>query len=203
MTDAPQDPPAVEEPRPSEVPAAYREAVAELLYHSQIIEALLRVYLSDVYEASDTALHRYGLRFEIPDQYLQKKALGQLVELFSHHTTDDALVKRLRSFIEHRNRAAHTAFVCGEVHGKDPETLAKALEKNRGRIEEVSGLVDEMAKQMAMSHYAVARERELQSIIEDNWDRELQLQREIEDHKDREQELQGVIEDLREPRSRS
>lgn len=152
-----------------EVPTEYREAVAELLYNSQMIEALLRVYLMDVYSAANIALRRYGMRFDVPDKYLQKKALGPLVELFSHHTTNDDLVKRLKAFIEHRNRAAHTAYVWGMVYGADRESIANALAKNRVRIEEASALLTEVIKQSAMSKAAVNGEQELQSRLDAEW----------------------------------
>jgi hypothetical protein len=152
-----------------QVPPAYRDAVAELLYHSQMIEAVLRVYLMDVYSAANTALHRYGMRFDVPDKYLNKKALGQLVELFSHHTTNDDLVKRLRAFIEHRNRAAHTAYVWGMVHGANRESIADAIEKTMVRINEASALLSEVIKETAKSKAAVNGEQELQSRLDAEW----------------------------------
>ena len=60
-----------------EVPADYREAVAQVLYHAQTIEWLLRAYLSDLNEAADRLLRHRWVRFKTRSDHMRKsRSLG-------------------------------------------------------------------------------------------------------------------------------
>ena len=134
-----------------DVPPEFREAVAELLYHSQMIEALLRVYLSDVNEAADLVLQREGVRFKSRERDFQKP-LRQLVRLFESHSDNHDLIRRLQSFVEHRNTAAHTAYVWGFVNRERPEQVAGALKKVRTHCAEGRALVEAITVEVVKTH---------------------------------------------------
>lgn len=123
-----------------DVPPDFRDAVAELLYHSQMIETLLRVYLSDINEAADIALAAEGVRFKHRFDDLGMP-LGRLVDMFDAHSDNGELVRRLRAFTEHRNSAAHVAYVWGFVNREKPAAVAAMLEKVRAHCDEASDLV--------------------------------------------------------------
>jgi len=125
-----------------EVPLEFRDAVAELLYHSQMIEALLRVYLADINEAADILLHREGVRFKHRVDAFGKRPLGQLVDQFEAHSDNDDVVRRLRAFAQHRNAAAHTAYAWAFVNRGKPENVAVALEYVRSHCVEGRALVE-------------------------------------------------------------
>lgn len=134
-----------------EVPPEFRDAVAELLYHSQTIEALLRVYLSDINEAADTLLRSAAIRFKHRfDDF--GMPLGRLVDLFEAHSDNDEVVRRLRAFTEHRNTAAHVAFVWGFVNREKPEEVAAMVEKVRAHCVEAKALV-ELATRETLTTY--------------------------------------------------
>ena len=125
-----------------EVPPEFRDAVAELLYHSQMIEALLRVYLTDINEAADVLLHLEGVRFKAGEKVFRRRTLGQLVKMFELHSDNAELIGRLGAFAEHRNTAAHTAYVWSFVNSGQPELVAAELAKVREHCVEGRTLVE-------------------------------------------------------------
>jgi hypothetical protein len=123
-----------------EVPPDFRDAVSELLYHSQMIEGLLRAYLSDVNEAADALLRDDGIRFKARAKDFQRP-LSHLVRAFARHSDNVELLRRLKALEEHRNTAAHTAFLWAFVNRDKPELIAETLEKVRAHCAEARALV--------------------------------------------------------------
>jgi hypothetical protein len=128
---------------PYGVPPDFRDAVAELLYHSQMLESLLRVYLSDVNEIADLLLQGEGVRFKNRTDAFEVP-LGRLVDLFEAHSDNADLVKRLRSFIPERNTAAHIAYVWGFVNNDRTDKVVAELGKVRKHCGVTRGLVEAM-----------------------------------------------------------
>ena len=127
-----------------EVPAGLRDAVAELLFQSQMLEWMMRVYLSEVNRLADEAFGAKGIRFKSGVKHFEKHTLGRLVDLFAAHTDDDGLVQRLRDFTKHRNDAAHNYFVAGWIHRESPDVIAGGLATIRDHVEEAKALVHVM-----------------------------------------------------------
>jgi len=140
-----------------EVPPDFRDAVSELLYQSQMVEWLLRVYLSDINEAADTLLGGEGVRFKPRIKDFRKRTLGWLVERFAAHSDNDDLTGRLRSFVRHRNSAAHTAYAWAFVNREATESVAATLEKVRAHCIEGRALVEAVTRETMKTYQLKAK----------------------------------------------
>lgn len=143
-----------------ELPKEFRDAVADVLHHAQVIEWMLRVVLSDMNEAADLALSGKGIRFKMRVPHLENRhTLGSLVERYAMHSDNGDLVKRLRAFTGHRNKAAHVYFVAGWYHRHDAETLARGLAQVNEHVAEGKALVGLVTVE-SVRVYEVKRELE-------------------------------------------
>jgi hypothetical protein len=134
-----------------DVPPELRDVVAELLYHAQTIEWLLRVVLSDVNEAADSLVRPNGFRFKTRIDDLRPVPLGNLVKLYAAHSETNWLVQRLRDFVKVRNGMAHTAFIWGFFNRGKPADIKQAVDKTREHISEAKELVHALTIESARS----------------------------------------------------
>ena len=89
----------------------YRTSVTNALAGFQLIEEGLKDYL-DLYYQSVRHLLSNRLHFDYHRSDINKAALGRLVSIFAKTSTNASLTTRLRSLVDQRDSAAHTALVC-------------------------------------------------------------------------------------------
>jgi len=125
----------------SAITKAFRDAVGELLYHSQMIEWLLRAYLDDLGTVPTGFIPPRGFRLKKHPPKFDKATLGRLIGFYEDHSDVNWLVQKLNDFLDIRNDAAHTAYVWAFVHEEEPEVVAQALIRLLEHIEEAKWIV--------------------------------------------------------------
>jgi hypothetical protein len=133
-----------EKPEVSELPLDLRNVISELLYHSQMLEYLLRAYLSDLNEAADEWARQNRFRFRTRSDTLKRETLGRLVNLYALHSDVEWLVRDLKAFVSIRNSVAHTAFVWAFVHRDKDDSVAEAITRVNEHIATARKLVHAM-----------------------------------------------------------
>jgi hypothetical protein len=89
----------------------YLELVPKVLMKFQWIEESIRFYIVRTELTIKSHVEKV-FRYSTPTlRKLERMSLGQLVDYFACQNGNDALIKRLRDIVEHRNHVAHGGYL--------------------------------------------------------------------------------------------
>jgi hypothetical protein len=123
--------------------------IGEALAPYQLIEELLKLYIEATHlKIQKTLIGKIPFRY--PHSEYENAPLERLITMFSRHSDNEDLIKRLRSALKKRNYVAHT--VVGHYMGhrkKDPTMTRSSILEDLTKIKgDGSDLVAELGNEL-------------------------------------------------------
>ena len=126
---------------------SYESAAHALLLDFQWIEQVLRVVIGASYGLLSKAAPT-PVRFSPNKSYIDRDALGKLIERFGEVSANETLIQELRVLTKDRNHVAHRAFVLSLEEQFSADFLKKEIERMADTRFRTRRCIDELMKDM-------------------------------------------------------